>query len=83
MPISAYDKYKKIFKKKGYIKIGGNIKNNELEITNGEIDIHLNLEKINAGFIKLNYNKLKGNSDSFKKFKNELFNYLDKLSSKL
>ena len=74
---------KRYLKKKGYIKIGGNIKNNELEITNGEIDIHLNLEKINAGFIKLNYNKLKGNSDSFKKFKNELFNYLDKLSSKL
>ena len=65
---------KRFLRKKGYVKIKENIKKNEIEITNGEIDIYLNIQKFNLGYIKLNYNKLKGNSESFKEFRNEIFN---------
>ena len=65
---------KRFLKKEGFIKYGGNIKKYELEVTNGEVDIFLHLQKFKAGYVKLNYNKINGTFQSFEKFKNLLVN---------
>ena len=60
---------KKFLRKNGYIKFGGNIKKYELEVTNGEVDVFLNLQKYKNGYIKLNYHKINGTSETFEMFK--------------
>ena len=65
---------KRFLKKEGFIKFGGNIKKYELEVTNGEVDIFLHLQKYKDGYVKLNYHKIKGAFQSFEKFKNLLVN---------
>ena len=60
---------KKFLRKNGYIKFGGNIKKYELEVTNGEVDVFLNLQKYKNGYIKLNYYKINGTSETFEMFK--------------
>ena len=65
---------KNFLRKQGYIKFGGNIKKFELEVTNGEIDIFLYLQKYKTGYIKLNYYKTHGSLESFEKFKNIIVN---------
>ena len=65
---------KKLLKKNGFIKFGGNIKKYELEITNGEVDIFLNLQKYKNGYLKLNYYKISGSPESFEMFKKVVVN---------
>ena len=65
---------KNFLRKNGYIKFGGNIKKFELEVTDGEIDIFLYLEKYKTGYIKLNYYKVHGSFESFERFKNTIVN---------
>ena len=65
---------KKLLKKNGFFKFGGNIKKYELEITNGEVDIFLNLQKYKNGYLKLNYYKISGSSESFEMFKKVVVN---------
>ena len=65
---------RKFLKREGYIKFGGNIKKYELEVTNGEIDIHLRLEKYKDGYIKLKYYKIRGSSESYERFKIAIVN---------
>ena len=65
---------KKLLKKNGFIKFGGNIKKYELEITNGEVDIFLNLRKYKNGYLKLNYYKISGSPESFEMFKKVVVN---------
>jgi len=65
---------KKFLRKNGYIKFGGNIKKYELEVTNGEVDVFLNLQKYKNGYIKLNYYKINGTSETFEMFKKLVFN---------
>ena len=65
---------KKFLRKNGYIKFGGNIKKYELEVTNGEVDVFLNLQKYKNGYIKLNYYKINGTSETFEMFKNLVVN---------
>ena len=65
---------KKFLRKNGYIKFGGNIKKYELEVTNGEVDVFLNLQKYKNGYIKLNYYKINGTSETFEMFKKLIVN---------
>ena len=65
---------KKFLRKNGYIKFGGNIKKYELEVTNGEVDVFLNLQKYKIGYIKLNYYKINGTSETFEMFKKLIVN---------
>ena len=65
---------KKLLKKNGFIKFGGNIKKYELEITNGEVDIFLNLRKYKNGYLKLNYYKISDSPESFEMFKKVVVN---------
>ena len=65
---------KKFLRKNGYIKFGGNIKKYELEVTNGEVDVFLNLQKYKNGYIKLNYYKINGTSETFEMFKKLVVN---------
>ena len=65
---------KNFLRKNGYIKFGGNIKKFELEVTDGEIDIFLYLEKYKTGYIKLNYYKVHGSFESFERFKSIIVN---------
>ena len=65
---------KKFLRKNGYIKFGGNIKKYELEVTNGEVDVFLNLQKYKNGYIRLNYYKINGTSETFEMFKKLVVN---------
>ena len=68
----AMTKIKKYLKNKGYFSIKRNLAELELEVSNGEIDILLKLEKIKQDYFKLNYFKLKGIATQFESFKKEL-----------
>ena len=68
------NKIKKYLRGKGYHKFGGNIKKFELEVTDGEIDVFLYLEKYKTRYIKLNYYKVHGSSESFENFKKIIVN---------
>jgi len=72
---------KNFLRKNGYIKFGGNIKKFELEVTDGEIDIFLYLEKYKTGYIKLNYYKVHGSFDSFERFKSIIVNIRSVIST--
>ena len=69
----AMTKIKKFLKNKGYFAIKRNLSELELEVSNGEIDILLKLEKLKLDYFKLNYFKLKGMSNQFESFKKELY----------
>ena len=68
----AMTKIKKYLKNKGYFSIKRNLAELELEVSNGEIDILLKLEKIKQDYFKLNYFKLKGIATQFESFKKEI-----------
>ena len=68
----AMTKIKKYLKNKGYFSIKRNLAELELEVSNGEIDILLKLEKIKQDYFKLNYFKLKGIATQFESFKKDL-----------
>jgi hypothetical protein len=68
----AMTKIKKYLKNKGYFTIKRNLEELEIEVSNGEIDILLKLEKIKQDYFKLNYFKLKGIATQFESFKKEL-----------
>jgi serine/threonine protein kinase len=65
---------KRFLKKEGYVRFGGSIKNYELEVTNGEIDIYFHLQKQKQGYVLLNYYIKNGTFQSFEKFKNLIVN---------
>ena len=65
---------KRFLKKEGYIGFGKQFKNREINVTNGEIDIHFKLEKYKLEYIIFSYYKKKGTFQSFEKFKNLLVN---------
>ena len=75
----AITKLKKFFKNKGYLQVKRNYNEYELEISNGEIDIVLKLEKYNNIFCKLYYYKLKGMNSDFDIFKKIINILKDKL----
>jgi len=68
----AMTKIKKFLKNKGYFSIKRNLAELELEVSNGEIDILLKLERLKRDYFKLNYVKLKGIATQFESFKKEL-----------
>ena len=68
----AMTKIKKFLKNKGYFSIKRNLAELELEVSNGEIDILLKLEKLKQDIFKLNYFKLKGIAAQFESFKKEI-----------
>jgi hypothetical protein len=68
----AMTKIKKFLKNKGYFSIKRNLAELELEVSNGEIDILLKLEKLKQDYFKLNYFKLKGIATQFESFKKEI-----------
>ena len=65
---------KRFLKKEGYIRFGNKIKNFELKVTDGEIDIYFKLQKSNPGYVILNYEIKNETFQSFEKFKNLLVN---------
>ena len=65
---------KRFLKKEGYIRFGSKIKNFELKVTDGEIDIYFKLQKSNPGYVILNYEIKNETFQSFEKFKNLLVN---------
>ena len=69
-----FNNIKKFLKKEGYVKFGGNNKKFELEVTNGEIDIFLYLQKYKSSYIKLNYYKVHGSLKSYEIFKSKIVN---------
>ena len=69
---TAMTKIKKYLKNKGYFTIKRNLEELEIEVSNGEIDILLKLEKLKQDHFKLNYFKLKGIATQFESFKKEL-----------
>jgi hypothetical protein len=68
----AMTKIKKILKNKGYFSIKRNFNELELEVSNGEIDVLLKIEKFNKDYAKLNYYKVKGGIPQFDLFKKEV-----------
>ena len=70
--ISLY--IRRFLKKEGYLKFRGDIQKFELDVTNGEIDIFLNLQKCKPGYIILNYSQKNGTFQTFEKFKKLLVN---------
>ena len=68
----AMTKIKKILKNKGYFSIKRNFNELELEVSNGEIDVLLKIEKFNKDYAKLNYYKVKGGITQFDLFKKEV-----------
>ena len=65
---------KRFLKKEGYIRFGSKIKNFELKVTDGDIDIYFKLQKSNPGYVILNYEIKNETFQSFEKFKNLLVN---------
>jgi serine/threonine protein kinase len=65
-------KIKKYLKQKGYVPNYHDFNKCEIEVTDGEVDILLKIERNKMGIIKLKYFKLKGIFDKFKLFKNEI-----------
>ena len=65
---------KRFLKKEGYIRFGSKIKNFELKVTDGEIDIYFKLQKSNPGYVILNYEIKNETFQTFEKFKNLLVN---------
>ena len=61
-------------KKEGYIRFGEKRQTHEIDVTNGEIDIHFKLEKSEQKYIILSYYQKKGTCKSFEKFKKLLVN---------
>ena len=59
----------RFLKKKGYIPIKKNFDFNELEITDGEVDILLKMTKLQDKLYKIKFYKLKGISENFEIFK--------------
>lgn len=59
----------RFLKKKGYIPVKQSFDCNELEITDGEVDILLKIKKLQGKQYKIKYFKLKGISEDFETFK--------------
>ena len=64
----------RFLKKEGYIRFGEKRQTHEIDVTNGEIDIHFKLEKSEQKYIILSYYQKKGTCKSFEKFKKLLVN---------
>ena len=62
-------KLKKFLKKKGYASNRQNYNLLELEVTNGEIDILIKIERYKKGYLKLNYFQINGSQKHFENFK--------------
>ena len=75
----AMTKIKKILKNKGYFSIKRNFNELELEVSNGEIDVLLKIEKYNKDYAKLNYSKVKGGITQFDLFKKEVHSLKTKI----
>lgn len=75
----AMTKIKKILKNKGYFSIKRNFNELELEVSNGEIDVLLKIEKFNKDYAKLNYSKVKGGIAQFDLFKKEVHSLKTKI----
>ena len=75
----AMTKIKNFLKNKGYFTIKRNLAELELEVSNGEIDILLKLEKLKRDYFKLSYSKLKGVASQFESFKKELYHLKGKI----
>ena len=75
----AMTKIKKILKSKGYFSIKRNFNELELEVSNGEIDVLLKIEKYNKDYAKLNYSKVKGGITQFDLFKKEVHSLKTKI----
>ena len=75
----AMTKIKKILKNKGYFSIKRNFNELELEVSNGEIDVLLKIEKYNKDYAKLNYSKVKGGIAQFDLFKKEVHSLKTKI----
>ena len=75
----AMTKIKKILKNKGYFSIKRNFNELELEVSNGEIDVLLKIEKFNKDYAKLNYYKVKGGITQFDLFKKEVHSLKTKI----
>ena len=75
----AMTKIKKILKNKGYFSIKRNFNELELEVSNGEIDVLLKIEKYNKDYAKLNYSKIKGGIAQFDLFKKEVHSLKTKI----
>ncbi len=65
-------KVKKNLKKKGYVPIYHDCNKFEMEVTDGEVDILIKLERNISGFILLKYFKLNGLLENFNLFKKEI-----------
>jgi serine/threonine protein kinase len=65
-------KIQRFLRKKGYIPIRQNFNLNELEITDGEVDIILKLKNFIKGQADLKYSKIKGSSEKFKEFRTKI-----------
>ena len=65
---------RKFFKKIGFVRFGQNFKTHELDVTDGEVDMHFKLDKNKTKDIILHYYIDKGTIKSFEKLKNLLFN---------
>ena len=75
----AMTKIKKILKNKGYFSIKRNFNDLELEVSNGEIDVLLKIEKFKKDYAKLNYYKVKGGITQFDLFKKEVHSLKTKI----
>lgn len=75
----AMTKIKKILKNKGYFSIKRNFNELELEVSNGEIDVGLKIEKLGKDYAKLNYYKIKGGITQFDLFKKEVHSLKTKI----
>ena len=62
-------KIQRLLKRKGYIPIKHNPNELELEITDGEIDILLKIQRLKKGYVKLKYFRIIGSSENFELFK--------------
>ena len=58
----------RFLKKKGYIPVKQSFDCNELEITDGEVDVLLKIKKLQGKQYKIKYFKVKGMSDDFEMF---------------
>ena len=65
-------KIKNYLKHKGYSSIKRNFSELELEVSNGEIDILLKIEKYKNDYVKLNYYKINGTKTQYELFKKQI-----------
>jgi len=66
-------KIKQFLKKEGYVSympINHKLNKLEFEVSDGEVDILIKIEKLKTNYIKLRYFKIKGFSQHFESFKN-------------